>query len=54
MFADMLSLATEGISIGEQRRRHANSVILTHLGQDFAEQGYETLQDGVFASQGDV
>lgn len=46
MFADMLSMATEGISTGEQRRRHANRVILTHLGQDVAETGFELLQDG--------
>lgn len=36
MFADMIELATQGISVGEQRRRQANSVILTHLGQGFA------------------
>ena len=46
MFADMLSLATEGISIGEQRRRHANSVILTHLSQKFDGLDFEEARDG--------
>lgn len=47
MFADVLSLATEGISIGEQRRRHANSVILTHLSQnELSTTGFESLEDG--------
>ncbi len=46
MFADMLALATEGISIGEQRRRQANSVVLTHLGQDLTETGFEMVHDG--------
>lgn len=42
MFADMISLATQGISVGEQRRRVANHVVMTHLGQGF---------DGVVADQ---
>ena len=47
MFADMISLASEGISVGEQRRRHANSVILTHLGQDDSPHtGFDKLRDG--------
>lgn len=45
MFADMLSMATEGISTGEQRRRQANRVILTHLGQDVTATGFEVLKD---------
>ena len=35
MFADVVQLVSQQISVGEQRRRHANAVILTHLGQGF-------------------
>ena len=46
MFADMVSLATEGISVGEQRRRQGNSVILTHLAQSFDGVVADELTDG--------
>ena len=46
MFADMISIATQGISVGEQRRRQSNSVILTHLAQSFDSVVADPLTDG--------
>lgn len=54
MFADMVSVATQGISIGEQRRRQGNSVVLTHLAQSFDGVVADELNDGQRLNQQDV